>query len=33
MVMDADGKNATVVLSDKQTGKANYVGFVNPEWR
>jgi Tol biopolymer transport system component len=33
MVMDADGKNSTVVLSEKLTSTDNYVPLLNPEWR
>ena len=35
MVMDADGKNAKVVLSDKVTATANisYVAFARLQWR
>jgi WD40-like Beta Propeller Repeat len=35
MVMDADGKSTTVVLSDKLTTKNYYVhiAFVRPQWR
>jgi len=33
IVMDADGKNRTVILSNKQTGKDGYVPFSHPDWR
>jgi Tol biopolymer transport system component len=33
MVMHADGKNAKVVLTDKQTGRYYYVAFLHPQWR
>jgi RNA polymerase sigma factor (sigma-70 family) len=34
MVMDADGKSTTVILSDKLTTKNAYVSaFVRPQWR
>jgi RNA polymerase sigma factor (sigma-70 family) len=33
MVMDADGRNSTVILSEKITSTWNYVPFLRPDWR